>query len=268
MAEDGAGQGSAPILQLDGYQGPLDMLLAAARAHEIDLARVSLRALVEQLVDALQSAVPVERKAEWISIGAWLLLLRSRLLLPEKAPEHRAAASKADQLRDRLRDLQEAQAGAAWLETRPQLGRDVFPRGCPELLGLAEETSWEIDIIEFLWAGMALFDDGSDAGLLEPDYAPVRPDLHSIADAHERILHRLREAGGPLPLGALLPEPESGDDASEPTSRRRSRWTSTFVAGLELAKQQLVGIDQEMPFHTGPILEPRASDRTADRSIE
>jgi segregation and condensation protein A len=126
-----AGQGS-PLLVLDGFDGPLERLLTLARAHQVDLARLSLTALLEQLTTALRqapAAMALGQKGDWVVMAAWLLQLRSQLLLPADAPAQSDAAAEADQLRDRLVALQAVQALAAWLERRPQLGRDGFRRG-------------------------------------------------------------------------------------------------------------------------------------------
>ena len=254
-SNDPDAQARSPFLHLDGFEGPLDMLLAAARAHEIDLALVSLPVLADQLLAALQTAVAIERKAEWVSIAAWLVLLRSRLMLPAERPEQQAAAAKAGALQDRLRELRAVQAGAAWLKARPQLGRDVFPRGRPELLGLSEETTWHLDVIEFFWAGMALFEDPADAADTAVTYAPSRPALFSVPEARARIFRRLRDAAGPLSLVAVLPDEDLGDAQMDPWLRRGSGAASTLVAALERVKQQRVRIEQGISLTTLPMLD-------------
>jgi len=145
----GAGEGTAPHLELDGFSGPLDHLLALARARDIDLARVKLPALLDQLATALAQVVPLAEKADWVVMVAWLLQLRSRLLLPADAPAQQAAEAEAERLRARLTALGEAQALAAWLGRRPQLGHEVFCRGTPELLGTWSETAYQVDVIAF-----------------------------------------------------------------------------------------------------------------------
>ena len=128
-----AGEGT-PVLDLDGYSGPLEQLLVLARAHEIDLTRLPLVALVDQLATALQHAppaTPLGQKGDWVVMTAWLVQLRSRLLLPADPAVQPQAEAQAVELRDRLVDLQAMQALARWLDGRPQLGRDVFARGQP-----------------------------------------------------------------------------------------------------------------------------------------
>jgi len=174
-------------------------------------------------------------------MASWVLLLRSDLLLPIDAPTQRAAERRASDLRDRLVALQEIQALSTWLDQRPQLGRDVFARGRSEPVGEPELGPIEIDMIAFLWACLAQFDDPADAADTRPTYR--------IPEARERILRLLAASDTPLTLDQLLPESGQEPAVSPPTKlRRRSAWTSTFVAGLELARQGELVFDQENLF--------------------
>ena len=256
---DRDGEAFSPLLELGGFNGRLERLLILARAQQIDLAAISLPGLVSQLTIALQDAsgrTPLGLQGDWVVMAAWLVLLRSRLLLPADAATQDAAGEEAAQLRRGLVKLGEVQAASRWLEARQQLGRDVFPRGQPELIGiearfLATPTAHQVDVIEFLWASLALFDDD----ILGPDtaaiYRTVWLDLHAIADARDRILRRIEDHRSPCPLDQLLPELPEPDAAPQSVLRDRSRWTSTFVASLELAKQGDVRLDQDGSF--GPI---------------
>jgi segregation and condensation protein A len=248
---DGAGDDDSPILALDGYAGPLARLLALARAQAINLAQVPLPALLDQLAAALHAAgqpSTLSRRSDWLVIAAWLVLLRSRLLLPVETAQQ-AAQHAASQLRDRLLALHEAQALAAWLERRPQLGRDAFPRGQPELLGTAAEPAHRVDVIEFLWASMALFDDAPAAATATSTYRPPWRDLHSALEAQQRMLQRLAVLPNGASLDQFLPVVPTEDDISSRADlRRRSAWSSTFLASLELAKQGDVLLRQEADF--------------------
>ena len=252
MTETGLAQATAertPLLDLDGFSGPLEHLLSLARAHEIDLARLSLPHLVDQLMAAMQQAVPLGQKADWVVMAAWLVQLRSQLFLPVEAPAQQAAETSAGQLRERLVRLQEVQALAAWLEARSQLSRDVFARGQPEILGTCLADEAEVDVVEFLWAAMALFDDDLPQADTAAQYQPHCLDLHSIPDARLRILQLLAEAPDERSLDQLLPEQAVEDGVQIGNfPKRRSAWTSTFVAGLELAKQGHVVLDQVDAF--------------------
>ena len=249
MVEDkaAAGQGASPFLRLDGFTGPLDHLLTLARAQKIDLATLSLTALVDQLTASLQQApaLPLGQKGNWVVMAAWLVQLRTRLLLPADAPEQREAAADAAQLRDRLTTLQAMRGLAGWLERRSQLGHDVLARGQPEVFGVSADAGPAVDVIAFLWASLALFDD--DAAVLEmtPLYRPLHLDLCTVIEAQGRILQRLADVPEGLSLDRLLPEvlDDTGRDSRQ-ILRRRSAWSSTFVASLELAKQGDVVLEQ------------------------
>jgi len=233
--------GRTPVFELDGFNGPLGLLVTLARTRQIDLTRISLQDLVDQLAAALTQAMPLGEKGDWVVMATWLVLLRSRLLLPADLPAQEEAETQADRLRGRLVALHEMQALAAWLDRRPALGRDVFVRGQPELTGPCGEAQHTVDVIEFLWASLALFDDGEmpDTASL---YRPLWLDLHSLPEARDRILLRLAESPEGQTLDRLLPP------ASSNVLRQRSAWASTFTASLELAKQGVVRLVQEGGF--------------------
>jgi segregation and condensation protein A len=132
---------SAPMLSVDGFEGPLDWrLLEMVRARQIDVARLAVVALVEAFASAMETALARQDNApaqlvrwgDWLVMAATLAHLRSRLLLPADAPEAKAAVAEAEALRRQLVCRAQMQAAAAWLERQPQLGRDVFLRGASE----------------------------------------------------------------------------------------------------------------------------------------
>ena len=261
MADDGEGEGErTPLLALDGYSGSLEGLLTLARSRRIDLGKIAVLDLVDQLTAALRDAPPATlmgQKADWVVMAAWLLQLRSLLLLPADAPARQAAGDEADRFRGRLSGLAEAQALAAWLDDRPHLGRDVFARGQPsEGVDLTVEVAPEIDVIEFLWASMALFDDSEPGPDVSETYRPRWRELYSISEARTRILKRLTATPDGLPLERLLPEESAATGIpTEPALTLRAAWTSTFIAGLELTKQGDVAMAQTDGFtaiHVSP----------------
>ena len=257
--QDGGGEGDTPYLELDGFSGPLALLLSLARAQQIDLARLPVAKLVNQLVNALQAAGPsLGERANWLVMACWLMLLRSRLLLPADAPGQQEAEEAADQLRGHLLALQAGRALASWLDRRPLLGRDVFARGQPELLGSFAGVQHQVDVIEFLWAAMGLFDDGTDETDAVSVYRPRWAELYTVGDARARILQLLAETPEGGPLGWFLPGPPGEGSITIPAElRRRSAWTSTFTASLELAKQGDVALAQDAvfaPIHMGRCL--------------
>jgi segregation and condensation protein A len=273
-AEPHAGDGQAgegtPQLTLAGFNGSLEALLAQARAHRIDLATLRLEEFVNQFADRLQQAngpTPLSRKADWLVMASWILLLRSNLLLPKDAPTQRAALAQAGALRDRLVALQEIQAVAAWLERRPQLGRDVFARGQPDhsrapVMAQPRAAQPDLDVVAFLWACLDQFDDPAGAVERRPVYRPIVFALHSVANARTRILRRLAEVTDGETLDKFLPEAEAAGDGqskSQTNLRRCSAWTSTFLASLELAKQGDVALGQQAlfsPIHVSRVIAP------------
>ena len=274
-AVEGAGEGGSPHLTLAGFDGSLALLLAQARAHQIDLSTLRLPELIDQLADRLERAratIPLGHQADWVVMASWILLLRSDLLLPGDAPAQQAAERRASDLRDRLVALQEIQALAAWLDQRPQLGRDVFARGRSEAIGSIAGGSIEVDIIAFLWACLEQFDDPADAVDTRPIYRLPALDLYGIPEARDRILRLLADSGEALSLDQLLPgsNQQTAQPQTETRLRRRSAWSSTFVASLKLAKQGDVVLEQAENFDpiivsisSGDQLQPNISSVTS-----
>jgi segregation and condensation protein A len=261
-APEQGGVSASPSLALDGFTGPLERLLVLARAHELDIARLSLPAFCDQFSAALLQAsgrVPLSQQGEWLAMAAWFILLRSRLLLPPETPAGQGAPTEAEQGRERLAG-RDVQALAAWLARRPQLGTDMFARGRPEFVGAIGGAEHEIDVIEFLWAALVLFDADLPAAETAPRYRPVWLDLYGVADARARIRRLLGETTDGRVLAQLLPVP---DPEAPPSGalKRRSAWTSTFVAGLELAKQGEVLLHQENGFAPIHVVRPPAELR-------
>lgn len=254
------GEGDSPQLDLAGFAGPLAQLLALARDQAIDLKGISVTALVEQLANALATAgraMPLANKGEWLVMAAWLVWLRSRLLLPQEGPAQEEAVVDADRLRDRLLALREAQALASWLAARPQLGHDVFARGAPECPGTGLTTDHQVDMVSFLWASMALFDDGAREVNTEIVYRPPWHDLYNALEARQRIRTMLASLPDGAPLERFLPPVDAEADRSgQLRLRRRAAWAGTLLAGLELAREGDVALVQEaafMPIHVRPV---------------
>jgi segregation and condensation protein A len=249
-----AGEGATPRLELDGFSGPLDLLLSLARAREVDLARLSVVNLVDQLALAFEQAdpaIPLSQKADWVVMASWLLLLRSRLALPADAPAREDAADDAEALRGQLIELRAAQALAHWLDRRPQLGRDAFARGRPELLGTSIDTRYEVDVIEFLWACLAQFEDDLAGDGTDTIYRPRRPDLCSVLEARARMERSLADMLETAPFACFLPRvPGRGRVPSDIPLWRRSAVASTLMAGLELAREGVLLLEQPEPFAT------------------
>jgi segregation and condensation protein A len=235
----------ALLLRLDGFEGPLDLLLELARGQKVDLAGISILALVEQYLTVIEGArrVRLELAADWLVMAAWLTWLKSRLLLPagvgaEPAEEGEAAA---EVLAARLRDFQTMRAAARWLNARPTLGHDVFARGAPEDFAVLDRSKLALDLGGLLRGYLSALRRGA-AG---KQYTPPRMSLWSVQQA----LARLASLLGSLPdwstLDRYLPE-RIGTDLE-----RRGALASTLLAGLELARDGRLRLRQDTAF--GPI---------------
>lgn len=151
---DGRGE-AAFVVDVEGFEGPLDLLLDLARRQKVDLHKISILALVEQYLEFIEAArsLRLELAADYLVMAAWLAYLKSRLLLPraEKGAEP-AAEELAEALHMRLRRLEAIRAAAEALVNRPRLGRDVFPRGRPERSDELGAPQWRASLYDLLSA--------------------------------------------------------------------------------------------------------------------
>jgi len=228
----------SPVLSVEGFEGPLDWLLEMARARKLDLARLSILALVEAFVEAMQAvltpALPtahLSRWAGWTVMATQLVELRSRLMLPVEAAGAQAARSQAEALRRQVIRRAEMMAAADWLERRPQLGRDVFVRGRAEAeragQGAGRRRALAVDDEEADDAE-APDEAGRDdlTALLRACLVALRLPTHAetyqlrrlpfwtVADAIARIGRLLPAQTAPVSLDRFLPEtPDASTDA-------------------------------------------------------
>lgn len=243
------------VLHLQGFDGPLDLLLDLARQQKLDLAGISILALVDQFLAVVEGArrVRLELAADWLVMAAWLAWLKSRLLLP-KGEEAEEGEEAAEVLAGRLRDLQRVRQLAVWLGQRPQLGQDVFARGAPEDFTEHDRSRLALDMAGLMRAYLAALRRGAAT----KTYRPRPVDLWSVQDA----LARLALLVGSLPdwssLDAFLPE-RMGTPL-----QRRGALASTLIAGLEMARSGTLRLRQETQF--GPIL-LRAGPSTEESDV-
>lgn len=241
-------------LRLDGFEGPLDLLLELARAQKVDLQKISIIALVDQYLAVLEQArqVRLELAADWLVMAAWLAWLKSRLLVPEEASPDEDAEALAGALTDRLVELERMRAAAAWLSGRLQLGRDVFGRGAPESLKVEDRSGISADLPALLQAYAA----ARRRALAKRPYTPKPRKLWTVQDA----LARLGRLVGALPdwsvLQRFLP-----DGLADPVERRAAM-ASTLVAALETARGGGIELRQDRAF--GPILIRRRQEAEAE----
>ncbi|MFC3127731.1 segregation and condensation protein A [Pseudoroseomonas globiformis] len=257
----------APALRIGGYEGPLDHLLEMARGQKVDLARLSILELAEQFCAAVDKAatartLPLHSLADWVVMAAWLTLLKSRLLLPRGSPEAAAAEAEAEDFRRQLENRAFVQAARSWLETRPQLGQDVWSRGAPEVqeCKAQEGPVPHADIVGLLRACLKLLQKPRADGA----WTPSPPLLWRLPEAIALLRRVLPGATEAVPILSLLPVTVRSDSTVRPV-QRRAALASTFLAGLELVREGEVVMDQAAPFAM-PRLSANSSISTRSRS--
>jgi segregation and condensation protein A len=145
----------ALVVDVEGFEGPLDLLLMLARQQKVDLAKISILALADQFLRFIEEArrLRLELAADYLVMAAWLAYLKSRLLLPDtNAPEGQSAEDMANALALRLRRLEAIRGVAERLMARPQLDRDVFGRGQPEPIAHIKTPQWTATLYDLLTA--------------------------------------------------------------------------------------------------------------------
>ncbi len=233
-----------PTLHLDGFDGPMDLLLDLAERQRIDLGQMSILALADQFAAALEALggrVPIERRADWVVLATRLVLLRTRLLFPA-SPEAAANAEREAQAEmQRIEEMQVMRAAVAWLQARPQLGQDLFARPPPD-------EAREVGYVSLMEACLVLLRGrpATEAFAPPPVYRQMIPDLWRISDAMERIQKMLPDFPEGAEMGAFMPAIFDEDPSRR--LRYRAAVASTFVAGLELAKQGVLGLYQDDTF--------------------
>lgn len=240
----GDDEATALVVHLDGYEGPIDMLLGLARDQKVDLARISILALAEQYLAFILEArrLKIELAADWLVMAAWLAYLKSRLLLPrdKQATDEPSGEEMAAALAFQLRRLEAMREVAAGLFARTLFGRDTLARGAPEGVRVVTRPVWEATLFELLQAYGAISRRGKPQTL-----RIERSELYSLEDALARLVRALGGLGEWASLWALLP-----DDADY-TLRGRSALASTLLASLELARTGQLELRQERGF--GPV---------------
>lgn len=236
----------ALYLELEGWEGPLDLLLDLARRQKVDLRSISILALVDQYLDHIEraEALRLELAADYLVMAAWLAYLKSALLLPREEQEEPGPEELALRLQLRLQRLGAMREAAARLMARDRIGRDTFLRGSPEGLRTGRKTHWQCD-----WYGLV-----QAYGQVKARTAPAvhmvreRP-VMTLESALERVSAMLGVTLDWMRLEEFLP-PASEAGWAEPRLRK-SAMASSFVAALELARLGRAEIAQDAMF--GPL---------------
>ncbi len=243
VAEDGVDR---LLLDLDGFEGPIDVLLELSRNQKVDLAKISILQLVRQYLEFIERAKArnLELAAEYLVMAAWMAYLKSRLFLPkDETSDEPSAEDMAEALQFQLRRLEAMQNAAEMLQERPRLGVDVYARGEPEGLGTKTRTQWHVTFYDLMNA----------YGAIERRKENNQYDLPTFQlMSTDKAMSRLSQMLGALPkkgthsvwatLHSFIPE------AVEDILYARSALASTFTAGLELAKQGELEFRQEGLF--------------------
>jgi segregation and condensation protein A len=239
----------ALYLEIEGWEGPLDLLLDLARRQKVDLRRISILELVNQYLAFIDraGAMRLELAADYLVMAAWLAYLKSAMLLPKEAQPDPSPEELALRLQLRLQRLAAMRDAAARLLARDRLGRDVFARGAPEGLRIDRRNAWQCDWLALVRAY------GDVRQRSQPVVHVVRERMVMTLDsALARVSALLGVALDWMELRDFLPPVRGadGEDWSDPRLRR-SALASSFVAALELARLGKAEIAQEQAF--GPL---------------
>jgi len=233
---------AALVVDVEGYEGPLDLLLALARQQKVDLAKISILALADQYLQFIDAArkIRLELAADYLVMAAWLAFLKSRLLLPEPAaPDGPSAEEMATALANRLRRLEAIREAANRLLNRPQLQRDIFPRGDPETIAEIRHPRYTATIYDLLTA-----------------YAAQRQS-RVLASVHlaRRSVWSLAEARASLERLIGMAESEDWGCLDEyllryivDPSQKATVFASSFAAALELVREGQLELNQKQAF--------------------
>jgi len=233
------GDEPALVVDVDGFEGPLDLLLALARTQKVDITRISILALAEQYLAYIERirSLRLEVAADYLVMAAWLAYLKSRLLLPEvESGDEPSGEELAAELAFRLRRLEAMREAATRLVNRNRLGRDVFARGRPEPTTVARTNRYTATLYDLLSAYAAQ----RQARAVAVVHVRRRAvwSLQEARDALTRVVGRLAEW---TPLARLLAPYLA-------TELRRSVTASAFGASLELVREGKIELRQIEPF--------------------
>jgi segregation and condensation protein A len=225
-------------LDLDGWEGPLDLLLTLARSQKVDLTKISILALVEQYLAFIADAkkLKLEIAADYLVMAAWLAYLKSCLLLPRDSEADPSPEALAMRLQLRLQRLSAMREAGARLMARDRLGRDVFLRAAPEGLKVIRQSLWQAELYDLIAAY------GAVRARTEPVFHVVaRRPVMTLDEALHRVERMIGARLDWTRLEAFLPDTEDGEF-------RKSALASSFVAALELARLGKIQLDQKGAF--------------------
>ena len=239
------------VVDVSGFEGPLDLLLTLSRTQKVDLMQISVLELADQYLAFVEEAraLRIELAADYLVMAAWLAFLKSRLLLPPDPEEEGPSAEDlAAHLAFQLERLNAMRDASARLMGRDRLGQTRFVRGQPEQIARRRNVTYEVGLIDLMRAYARL----KTRDEFRP-YAFDRKDVFTMEQALERLRHLIGFAGEWTSLLTFLPDGWGGE------ARSRSATAATFAASLELAKQGRLEIRQAGTF--APITIRRKSEK-------
>jgi len=235
-----AGDDSSFVVDIEGFEGPLDLLLDLARRQKVDLEKISVLALADQYLEFIAAArrLRLELAADYLVMAAWLAYLKSRLLLPKPAREEETGGLElAESLQLRLRRLDAIRAAAEALMSRPRVGMEVFLRGRPEPVVHASAPVWQASLYELLSAYAQRRQKGA-----RPQLTVKKRFVWPLAQARA-ALERL--AGRALDWTAL--DPYLIAFCAAPGMCKTVK-ASALSASLEMAREGLISLRQDAAF--------------------
>ena len=231
----------ALIVDVDGFEGPLDVLLTLSRTQKVDLRKISVLDLARQYLGFVEKAkeLRIELAADYLVMAAWLAFLKSRLLLPPDPEEEGPSGEElAAHLAFQLERLQAMRDAAARLMARDQLGRDIFVRGVPEVVERVKSVTYTATLLD-LMQGYARIRTRDEFRPFVMD----RDAVYTMEEALGRMRGMIGFSGTWTDISTYLPDGWSSDPA-----KRRSATAATFAASLELVKEGKAEIRQSDTF--------------------
>ena len=230
----------ALVVDVEGFEGPLDLLLSLARNQKVDLAKISILALADQYLAFIEAArkLRLELAADYLVMAAWLAYLKSRLLLPEVAdPNNPSAEEMANALAWRLKRLEAFREVSAKLMDRPQLQRDVFRRGDPEPITDIKTPEWTATLYDLLSAYAA---QRQQSALAHVSFK--QRNVWSLQEARDALERLIGQAGDWSRLDEYLIS-----YMVEP-SMRATVFASSLASTLELVREGVIEVHQQSAF--------------------
>lgn len=231
------------VVDVDGYEGPLDLLLDLARRQKVDLAAISVLALAEQYLGFIEQLRDkrIEVAADYLVMAAWLAYLKSRLMVPQSSADDEPSGEMlAAMLQFRLKRLEAMRVAAKQLLSRPLLGFQIHRRGMPEPIEIKTRSLWEASLYDLLKAYATQREKS-----VVTDYTPLRRTVWSLQDARDILQRLIGESAEWIALDSYL-----ADYLAAPGERATVR-ASTFASSLELVRQGQLDIRQAETF--GPL---------------